>query len=243
MNIKVAICDDNQSDMDTLSEYMTIFCSQNNVFFSIDHFTSGRELIKAHEKIHFDIIFLDIEMPEMSGLCTAQLLRDSGYDNVIMIFVSSYPEYMQDSFEVQPFQFISKPISEEKTLHVLTKVIDRYKSSHVIRMIADNLGRNRLINLSDIVYIQNIKGEKRLLRYRLVNDEFLGRGTISDWEDALSQDGFVAPCRGFLVNMKHVLSFDRENITLDNNEAIPVSRRKHNQMQLMYANSIINILD
>lgn len=240
--LNVGICDDSPMDIEILSSFISSFTIDNNFYFKIHKFSSGAALIDAHAKRHMDVIFLDIEMPGRSGMDIAKQLRMDGNDDVLIIFVTSYPEYMQDSFDVQPFHFLSKPLTMDRVSNVLSLIMKRYNHSHVTRLIADDHGQKRLVTINNIIYMQTLKGEKNCLRYVLVDGYFTGHGTIQEWEDELKNNNFICPCRGFLVNIKHIATFGRNEITMNNGEIIPISRRKLTQLQSLFANRIINIL-
>ncbi len=104
--MKIAICDDEQIFRDTLYKKLVKY----NKTFEIKEFRTGRELIDS--RIKFDIIFLDIEMPELNGMDTAKKLRKLSVGSII-IFLTSHIECIQDAFKVKAFRFLSKPVQED----------------------------------------------------------------------------------------------------------------------------------
>ena len=125
MKYSIAICDDEISQIKTIEEYLERFSVKTDAKFHIERFTDGNELLKKYynEKSPFDILFLDMEMPVQNGLETAEKIRRLPDRNVLIAFITSYPEYMQDSFDVQASQYFTKPVSYELFEQKLEKML------------------------------------------------------------------------------------------------------------------------
>lgn len=165
MILRIGICDDVQMNIACLTEHIRHYMASYNVQFEIESFTSGEKLLQAQKERPFHILLLDIEMPQINGITIAKYLRDELYDDVFIVFVTSYPEYMQESFEVQPFQFLTKPVTYGTVEKLLSDIIRRYQHSHITKIIVDYYGAEHLIPINDIIYMNTIKSEKRFLEY------------------------------------------------------------------------------
>lgn len=97
--------------------------------------------------------------------------------------------------------------------------------------------------VNDILFIHTIKGEKRYLEYHLATTKLRGEGTIQEWEERLENQGFCSPYRGYLINIRHVKMVQNTTVLMSNGISLPVSRRKVNQLQQLFANRIIHILN
>lgn len=242
MILRIGICDDTQTDIIHLEKHIKHYMASYNIEFEIESFRSGAALLQAQKEQPFHILLLDIELPEINGMMVARYLRDELYDDVFIVFVTSYPQYMQESFDVQPFQFLTKPVSYTKIEKLLSDIIHRYKHSHITKIVIDSHGKEHLIPVNNILYIQAVKGEKRYLEYHLIDAILTGEGTIQDWENRLSDHDFCSPYRGYLVNIRHIQTIQPSNIVIANGTLIPISRRKVTTLQQLYANRIIHIL-
>lgn len=160
MILRIGICDDVQMNIACLTEHIRHYMASYNVQFEIESFTSGEKLLQAQKERPFHILLLDIEMPQINGITIAKYLRDELYDDVFIVFVTSYPEYMQESFEVQPFQFLTKPVTYGTVEKLLSDIIRRYQHSHITKIIVDYYGAEHLIPINDIIYMNTIKSEK-----------------------------------------------------------------------------------
>ena len=101
--MRIAICDDEKIFRDQIKKYILEVSSDS----SIDEYTCGDDL--AGSESNYDIIFLDIEMPGISGIETAEKLRENGSDADI-IFLTSHVEFVYEAFKVRAFRFLQKPI-------------------------------------------------------------------------------------------------------------------------------------
>lgn len=243
MTLRIAICDDEQADIQALKFHLDRYQILHDIELIIDCFATGQELLFAHERNEYQIIFLDIEMPHSSGMSIAKQLRIENNDDVIIIFVTSYPQYMKDSFNVQPFQFLTKPVDFTIIEEVISNIIRRYQNSHVTKILLGLNGEEHLIRISNILYIKSHKEKRPILEYVLTNRTIVATGTLRDWEESLSQYGFISPCRGYLVNVRHIHSFNQNRILLSNNTEIPISRRRTKLVHQTYANRILHIMN
>ncbi len=107
----IAICDDEQVFHDELYKMLQDYYIKNRISVNIQHFYDGRQLLNSD--INFDVIFMDFQMDDIDGLETSRILRRSNKD-VKIIFTTSFPEIVLDSFEVDTFRFLVKPILREK---------------------------------------------------------------------------------------------------------------------------------
>lgn len=243
MTFRLGICDDTQLDIACLTEHIKHYMISYNIQFEIESFQSGEALLQAQRKHPFQILLLDIEMPGINGMTIARYLRDELYDESFIVFVTSYPEYMQESFEVQPFQFLTKPVSYVRIEKLLSDIIHRYQHSHVTKIVIDTNGEEHLIPVNNLLYIQAVKGEKRYLEYHLTDAILYGEGTIQEWENRLATHSFYSTYRGYLINIGHIQIIQQTHVLMDNGEQLPISRRKISPLQQLYADRIIHVLN
>ena len=108
--INIAVCDDEKCMSEKIEKLVEGFFRKKNTNISVSEYSSGEELLKSNERI--DILFLDIGMCGMDGIETARRLRAHGY-NGFLIFITVLKEMVFQSFEVQPFDYLVKPVQEE----------------------------------------------------------------------------------------------------------------------------------
>mgnify|MGYP000336977055 FL=1 len=96
--MKFALCDDNPNELRQIRDYLLRYNAQANW----KGFASSEELLAAFRRDYFDIVLLDIEMPDINGMELARQLRDMD-DDLLIVFTTSYPEYKADRLKVQNF--------------------------------------------------------------------------------------------------------------------------------------------
>ena len=121
--LKIAICDDEKKLRRDLRNLLAVQMELTGMDYAIQEFDCGESLLAACDAAEqIDILFLDIEMPGSDGMTTAKLLRQSGC-KMIIIFVTAYPDFVFQGYEVHAFHYILKPYEEAKIREVLSKAI------------------------------------------------------------------------------------------------------------------------
>ena len=243
MNLKIAICDDEERVRETLRNYLLTYSISNRHDFEIYDYSGGSELLNSYQKAHtFDIVFMDVLMDDdISGLVTAEKIRNLPDHDVKITFLSSYPKYMQDSFHVTAHNFMTKPIEYEdlkKEMDSIIKSLTELPKSIPVKVIK---GDTVLVYINSLMYIQTergLRGRTRLL-FHTTDDVITAFGTIADYKQSLSDFHFAVPCKGFLVNFRFVHRIGISEIELTNHELLPLSKMHRKDIISKYAKSII----
>ena len=114
-----ALCDDDKYIIEELKKLLLTYAKENRIIIDIDEFESGEKLLNSEN--NYDIIVLDFQLGSTDGLTVAKELRKRNVLSCI-IFLTSYPHFMIDAFEVNTFRFLLKPIDKSKFF----KAIDDY---------------------------------------------------------------------------------------------------------------------
>ena len=182
---------------------MIKYSIDTDIEFFIDEYISGELLIEKYKsaKSPYDIIFLDMEMPDIKGLDVAAAIRELPDRNVSIAFVTSYPEYMQDSFDVQTSQYIIKPVVYEQLAKKLDIILKCINASYTnIKVISEKNGE-RVLYLDDVICIETEKSSKLLVT--TISETFLITAKLSDLAKELSDKDFISVHRTCLANMKY----------------------------------------
>lgn len=105
--IHIAICDDDGTFLKHLKNRINSFYLSKGEVITITEFTNGEDLINGCKELEFDLIFLDIEMPQMTGIEVITKLR-AIYDDMTIILLTNYEDYVFESFRYNPFRYIRK---------------------------------------------------------------------------------------------------------------------------------------
>ncbi len=119
--IKTGICDDKKGSLALLEGMISECLKELGTAAEIFTYDSGKDLLKNYEQL--ELIFLDIEMPEMDGVETGKILREKGYAGKI-IMASANTERFKEAFTIGTFRFVSKPFQKEEVMEVLKDYIE-----------------------------------------------------------------------------------------------------------------------
>lgn len=219
----IAVCDDEIMECNRIAKKIGEMLAEMKVPCTVKQFYSGRELLQSSDS--FDLIFLDIIMGEMDGMRTAQLVRQRAYDK-ILVFISSSREYVFDAYEVEAFQYLLKPVEEGKLRRVLQKAVLRTEDRSREFIVINRERQKKKLLLDDIFYFE-IRG--RLIDVHGTGGIFSYYGQIGVLEKDLDGKGFFRCHKSYLVNLKYVDVYNRQEIVLDNGERIVIAKRRYEE--------------
>ena len=239
MLYRIAICDDEIGQIKNISDYLTRFSIKTDTEFQIERFTSSNELLKKYynEKSPFDILFLDMEMPGRNGIETAEEIRRIPDRNVLIAFITSYPEYMQDSFDVQASQYFTKPVSYELFEQKLEKMLDYINGLETNITVLSQKSGETILYLDDIICIEANKNSN--LTITTQNEEIVIKGKINNYEKELANKYFISIHRSCLANMKYIRKFNADSLEFSTGKIVPVSRRKLSEIKEAFSKYMV----
>ena len=220
-NIACIIVDDESIAREIIATHLT----------KIAHITVVASCSNAMEAFNIinnrriDLVFLDINMPEISGISFAQSINS----NIKIIFTTAYRDYAVEGFELQAVDYLLKPISFERLLKAVNTYFDVYSSNQ-------NDTKNEKeynpfmfvrserimvkINFSDIIYIESFSD---YIKIHLPNKTIISRENISAIEVKLPNNQFIRVHRSYIISLKNIASFTNEQVTVLE-KSIPISR-------------------
>lgn len=225
MRIKIAVCDDESRSLNNIHSALITAGRNLNIPIETYLYTDGNkvvDLISSGEE-DFDVLFLDIDMPDISGLEVAKSIREAKSD-ILLIFISAHEQYVFESIEYNPYRYIRKYRMEQEIQPAL-KAVYKNIMSEVQRsiIIKTDDGEVRLRH-ADIMYFD--VDSRKLKIYMCDGREFIVRKTIKEMYEELENKDFVKIHSGCVVNAKYIAEYSSIDITLDNGKRLIVSRRK-----------------
>lgn len=217
--IKVAICDDEQIHIDKINSLLKDKISQYNL--NITSYNNGEsilEVLKTQE--HFDIIFLDIEIGEKSGLNVAEYLHENSIDSII-IFITSHVSYVSDTFRLGAFQFLIKPINDIDFNKDFNRAIDLYKAKHEKYQIKW-FSVSATVEYGKITYIESYN---RHLFVHTNEQNYECVGKLAEQEEKLKVYNFVKCHQSFIVNLALIKQITDNEIIFNDGKTVPLSRK------------------
>jgi len=227
----VAVCDDELVYTKLIAEHLRLITQMQSIDMRVCQYTDPERLLMDHQKTAFDAVFLDIDMPVISGFAVAESIRRSGGSTYI-IFVTAKHELVYDSFEYSPFYFLCKASEDDLKRdlnHVMRKLMLHFRQNQKITVRDSTFGPS-IIAIRDVRYICS---DKHYLLYHTVHSAipFKERGTIAAREIEYFAYQFCKPHQRYLVNMTYIERFDTltNAITLTSGEIIPVSKKEKDE--------------
>lgn len=229
--MKIAICDDEICFVQELRALLTQWSAKNALSLTLYQYSNGDDLLTALQTTSIDLVFLDIIMPLLNGMDTARELRNAGI-TVPIIFLTSSREFALESYEVKAFNYLLKPVNNQKLFSVLNEFLKSFKASAetFTAHTADGFCK---ITLNDVDYLE--AQNKQVL-------VCLSDGTILKIRELFSKcEGVFTPEKGFfkchrsyIINLSHVKQFTRTMITTGISSSVPISRNSYSAFKDAY---------
>lgn len=237
--IKIAICEANKEESQLLFSFIDQFYKQKELVFKIHCFQSGEELLSFSSKPYFDLIFLGIILKGINGIETASAIREFDPDCFI-VFSTSSTEYAVESYQVEAFQYLLKPIDPQKLFQVLEKIQNKLKEKETQVIIVKLKDGYHVVPYQDIIYIESrnhqlifhLKDKKEFSIYKKMDDLAILFHT---------EPRFIRTHKSYLINATYVKTAGNTSFTLLNGVEIPISRTytdlaKKSYLDLMLSN-------
>jgi len=225
-------------------EELKYFLNEEKEIKLIAEFDNPLDTLNFLENNTADVIFLDINMPDMNGISLGKIITKM-YPDIKIVFITAYKDYAVDAFEIKAFDYLLKPYSESRIKNLL-KSLTNIKTENTnsvkntnLKKITVNIGeRLYVISLNDIDYIE--ASEKETLIFSN-EKKYVSKIKISKWEEMLKGDNFYRCHRSFIVNLDKITEieqwFNSSWIIKIKNyvTAIPVSRNNIKELKKLFS--------
>lgn len=226
--MKIAICDDEKKICVFIKDKLIAYSVANNVDIHIQTFENGEKLLEEFPE-DIDALFLDMDMPGRNGLKIAEEIRKRG-SNVIIIFLTAYSEFVFESFKVDTFRYLLKPLKEKDFLDTMEALKNRlYEPEECLNLQFQSESYN--IRYADIIYIE-VMSHKIWIHCK--NDTFRWRGTLANLTQKLDGKGFYRVHRSYLINMNKIQKYNSQTVWLENGHEVPISKNQLNGFKEEY---------
>jgi two-component system, LytTR family, response regulator len=234
--MKAIIIDDEPNAVDLLQIRLTQYCPQVQVVAACTSSVKGVEAIRLHKP---DVVFLDIEMPQMNGFQVLEAVEDMHF---ALVFVTAYDKFALKAFKYSAIDYLLKPIEIQELLRAVSRV---EKQQHTFKEQIDLLKQQLLnthkpltdkialpyqngvtfVSLKDVIYCESDDSYTKFF----LNDgqHYLVTKSLKEIQELLEDRGFLRIHRQYLINLDHIKKFykgEGSYIIMSNNQSIPVSR-------------------
>ncbi len=240
--IRIAFCDD---DLIYINSTLKPLASQAVKYAEIQSeicfFDDGNALIQEfQEHRDFDIVILDIDMPELNGKALAEQLRELNSE-FTLAFITAFSNEAINTIPFTVKAFIPKDVSGDKMLEALVKLFKDCSAQNpvfrVFEMIKDKTTKLIRLNDDDIFYFQN--RFEHIYLYTKTEQFLLTVRSIKQLEQRYDLTGFCRIHTDLIVNIGKVYEIMKNDIVLTNGIKLPVSRRRRNDLISAFADLII----
>ncbi|MCI9387105.1 MAG: LytTR family DNA-binding domain-containing protein [Lachnospiraceae bacterium] len=221
---RVAVCDDNNADADYTAKLIEKWADSHNAAVDIELFPSAEAfLFRYAEDRTFDMLFLDIEMREMSGMELAAKIRESN-QYVQIVFITGYMEYISEGYDVEALHYLLKPVTGDKLGAVLNRAVQRVRGRENTLCLQTTDGSVR-IQAGEIRYIEVRRNYVTIHGAEM----YTAKKTLAELEKSLDKR-FFRTGRSFIVNLSYVRKITRTQVILKDGTQVPLSRGLYDDM-------------
>lgn len=220
--MRIACIDDEKNFRDTIKEFLDRYSKEEHCQCSAEFFDSGMNFF-LKKRDFFNVLFVDIDMPEMDGLRFANKVRT--YDEkCIIVFITNLQNYAIKGYEVNAFDYILKPLSypifKKKMDRILAAVL---RNSYESIIFTVGFQKKKVL-INDIMYVETYKHK---VLYHMISEDIEQRGSMTDAYETLKDHGFELCNSCYLVNLKYVEKIDSDMVTMTGNIQLHISRPRH----------------
>lgn len=236
MALSIAVCDDNETDLQYITGMVNAWAMQGRIPVSIRAFPSAESfLFHYSENNDYDILLLDVEMGKLNGIDLAKQIRRQN-DCVQIVFITGYPDFIAEGYEVSALHYLMKPVKPEKLGEVLSRAAVLCQKERPFLLISSE--REAIRILFDDIYYAESQGHYMLIH--TLQTQYRVRMTVSGLLEKLGE-GFYRCSRSFVVSLRHVRRITISEVFLENQVSLPLGRGQYdeiNKTMIRYLRSI-----
>lgn len=230
--LKIAICDDNLPITSEIESLLLDIQKEQNLQMDLDIYFDGTPLynhISAGN--NYDLIYLDIEMAELDGIKTAQLIRSLNLPT-LLIYVSAYETYYKQLFEVEPFRFLLKPIDSALFYKYFKAAYTKINDINAFFSFSFNQRYTKIL-LSEIIYFESC-GRDIFIHTQTQTYRFIDKLNIVEQNLNNLNFNFLRIHQSYLINPQHVHSLTLSSVELSNNIQLHISPKFQKKVRSQY---------
>lgn len=218
--MNITICEDDEVQRKLVGNYCREWCQSRHVSITVKTYSSAKEfLFKLCDEKSIDLLLLDIQMKNTSGIELAEKLKELKYP-IPIIFVTAFKDYVFTGYKVDAIDYILKPIDKTLLFNAMDKA---YKNINTLKpvLLLQESDYTLKIDLNDILYLESQSHNTLIYTTGTV---IKSKSGISWFEDSLNNTLFCKCHRCYLINLSKVQCILKKEVVLDNGTSIPISR-------------------
>ena len=232
--ITIAVCDDDRLFAAALKEKIRHLCAyllpERIECHVEEEFCSGGDVLVYLENHPINILFLDIDMPEMSGFTIAEQLNRK-HPDTLLLFVSAHEQFVYSSFEYSPFRFLRKSHLEAELPNALVKAVESFTRTKEMLLFSTTDG-DIWFPARDILFFE---GQRNYYLIHTVSTVYRCRGTMAQAESMTEQLDFFRIHVGYIINLENIEKLCGTNtVQMKNGTMLPISQRRLAEFRSVY---------
>lgn len=231
--MRIAVIDDTVNDRKIIQSLLNSFSSEKGIAIDIYDFESGEDFLHDFNPGKYDAVFCDIYMNGMSGIDTSKQIRLYDKDCII-VFLTMSNNFASESYEVNAFGYIIKPVAKEQLFRLLSRITKNIGSPSLYfkGTLRDKSSLKLSIPFDSIMYINIVN---RKVYIHMPNETIAVTETISQCSQQLLKDSrFSNCCKGIIVNFQYVSKILNNDFIMNNNDTVPIRKRYSNDIKNQY---------
>lgn len=230
--MRVAICDDDEREIEQFSKLITEYRYSRGVDMDIHFFCNSVDFLCDVKGGEYDFVLLDVVMPGIDGIKAARELREKD-KNVKIIFVSSTPKFAVESYRVEAYHYLLKPVDADTLFPLLDRIGKELSAQEGRGLVLKSREGVVRLSFSEIEFVEVINKKVSFhLRGGAIREV---TAALADLEgELLTRQEFVKTHRSYIVNLECVQAVGANCAMTGSGHSVPVSRQRHNQVQNAY---------
>lgn len=233
--IKIAICDDQLPICTQLESYLATILKRMCKLYEIDVYYTGKSLCKNLTDTHYDLIFLDIELPDMTGMEVGYYIRETLHNDLVQIaYISAKNRYANSLFDYRPINFLIKPLDEPKVEKILNTYFRITKDNE--QLFSYKIGRSYYkVPIENIVYLEHTGRKIRMITTTSEEDFY---DSMESLYSTLTPYRFLHIHKSYIINPRHIKEMTYDHVVMTDDKVLPISQSKRKEIRALYTEFI-----
>ncbi|MCI8404105.1 MAG: response regulator transcription factor [Clostridia bacterium] len=211
MILYIALCDNEREVLRTEAQLICDIFDEKEIQYKLQTFSSPKELLET--EIIYDIVFLDVEMPELSGIELAKKIEERK-KNCLVFFLTSYSFYLDNAFDVNALRYLIKPVDKNRLSLGIDSALQRINSRNKTILVTGY--KNRLsvrLSVGSIIYIENIGRHTHIVSKER---DFIASELFSVIKNKIEQqvNYFAASHQSYFINLNYVTEYSKKDVKM-----------------------------
>ncbi|GHU10189.1 DNA-binding response regulator [Betaproteobacteria bacterium] len=230
--LRIAVCEDTDAEAKILLSYI----EKSGMRVDITRFVNGESFLEVYKQNAFDLIFLDVYMDKLTGVETAEHIREID-TTVVIVFTTTSDDFTRESYRLNAYKYMLKPIHQEDVIDALELAVikrDREREASL-----DILSESNPVSIPfcSIEYVESRRGKSVVVTED--GAEIVTSISLDALEKLLPPPRFLRTHRSYIVNFDHVDDID-EDFIMDNGSIVYIRVKDHNRIKHTYDDYLFN---